>query len=611
MDFNCYFYRPQVPGSVDTQPAPQISSSIQLQQRHQIHLEETPKVPVSSSNYLKPLTSPSWQPSLISTSDTADIQKASTECSKLVCCLPQLIFRVHLKQLPQQVLLGSDLIKSSSEERSLLKILGSWLGKSTIGRNRVLRGHLLITFLGPSFVLTGLREGLYEFSNPIHLQVKHVHPPNPWTMGILGLLAEIYAMPNLKMNPKFDIEVLFKNLGVDLKDVNSYFPSQGQVELLLEVAKASHAGGHSHILPQYAAPLQLSSGTLMEDEKLAALGLSDQLPPAQGLFQWQSSLAGGCLQLPTPATSYCQPKASCAWLAPTVVPIAMDRAIKEIVPGIVQHNVSLATQTTKELDYAMELDETTRIHNAARLMVASLAHNGYVITATNPYVAQSQVSSGIQLQGLNIANELLEQAVQLTAQSTPDVYSSGLGNTGIHHQPLDIVSKDWNLVQLNFIEHDKKHDVNKKLMKTAFGHWGHWSALETLVTSDAKDADIQGIIVEFPGIILRCISRDEAALAVAQKVIYSDEDRKFNKEITIGLIRSEILNLAEVISELHHLVDALAKLAARPDSPESLQQLAEVARNPASNPEFLLGRRITLDDKLQRKSWYRPQVTLQ
>lgn len=38
-----------------------------------------------------------------------------------------------------QVLLRSDLIKSSSEERSLLKNLGSWLGKFTIGRNQALR----------------------------------------------------------------------------------------------------------------------------------------------------------------------------------------------------------------------------------------------------------------------------------------------------------------------------------------------------------------------------------------------------------------------------------------------------------------------------------------
>lgn len=32
-----------------------------------------------------------------------------------------------------------------------------------------------------------------------------------------------------------------------------------------------------------------------------------------------------------------------------VVPHAMDRAIKEIVSGIVQRSVSIATQTTKEL----------------------------------------------------------------------------------------------------------------------------------------------------------------------------------------------------------------------------------------------------------------------
>ena len=39
----------------------------------------------------------------------------------------------------QQVLLQSDLIKSSSEERPLLKNLGNWLGKFTIGRNQTLR----------------------------------------------------------------------------------------------------------------------------------------------------------------------------------------------------------------------------------------------------------------------------------------------------------------------------------------------------------------------------------------------------------------------------------------------------------------------------------------
>lgn len=39
------------------------------------------------------------------------------------------------------------------------------------------------------------------------------------------------------------------------------------------------------------------------------------------------------------------------------------------------------------------------------------------------------------------------------------------------------------------------------------------------------------------------------------QVIYSDEDRKFNKDITIGLIRSELLNLAEYNVHMAKLID--------------------------------------------------------
>ncbi|KAL2477889.1 transcription regulator [Forsythia ovata] len=193
--------------------------------------------------------------------------------------------------------------------------------------------------------------------------------------------------------------------------------------------------------------------------------------------------------------------------------------------------------------------------------------------------------------------------------------------------------------------------------------------LENLLTGDAKEAKIQEVIAEVPAVILGCISRDEAALAVAQKafkglyengsnsahvdthlailaticdvsklvvkeltswVIYSDEDRKFNRDITVGLIRSELLNLEEynvhmaklldagrnkaatefsisliqslvmdgskVVSELHNLVDALAKLAARPGSPESLQRLIEIAKNPAASAATLSGLSVGKDD---------------
>ncbi|PWZ04259.1 CCR4-NOT transcription complex subunit 1 [Zea mays] len=49
-------------------------------------------------------------------------------------------------------------------------------------------------------------------------------PPNPWTMGILSLLAEIYNLPNLKMNLKFDIEIISSFVAS-----NSILPTIGKV----------------------------------------------------------------------------------------------------------------------------------------------------------------------------------------------------------------------------------------------------------------------------------------------------------------------------------------------------------------------------------------------
>ncbi|CAI9292306.1 unnamed protein product [Lactuca saligna] len=785
-----------------------------------------------------------------------------------------------------KVLLGSELIKSSSEERSLLKNLGGWLGKITIGRNHVLRAKEIDP---KGLIIEAYEKGLMIAVIPFTSKILEAcqnslayTPPNPWTMGILGLLAEIYAMPNLKMNLKFEIEVLFKNLNVDLKEVSpssllmdkvrevegnpdfsnkdvgstqqqpmvgevksSMISTLNQVDLPVEVASSSHPGGHSRILSQYAAPLHLPSATLSEDEKMAALGLSDQLPSAQGLLQAQLPFSVGQI----PASNIDQqvivnPKLQALGLHmhfQSVLPMSMDRAIKEIVSSIVQRSVSIATQTTKELvlkDYAMESDES-RIHSAAHLMVASLAGSLAHVTCKEPLRGSisSQLRNNIGTT-VNITSELLEHAVQLVTNDNldlgcalieqaatekavqtidgelapqlairrkhregvgpaffdanlytqghvgvlpealrpkpgrlshsqqrvyedfvrlpwqnqsnqssntvplgpsappgsggslhrgygsasgnlnPGIFSSSLGNSGINAVAHSLDSEDMEPSSVKLLSGSSGHagmaggigphnfendavlssfssvsapelhipdssniskesgvyaqplpspSASDRVISTtsepslttgdALDKYQIISEkLESLIANDAKEAELQSVIGEVPVVILRCISRDEAALAVAQKVfkglyenaantahvgahlamlasirdasklvvkeltswvIYSDEDRKFNKDITIGLIRRELLNLAEynvhmaklldagknkvatefaisliqtlvandarVISELHNLVDALAKLATRPDAPEALQQLVEVARNPSAS----------------------------
>ncbi|KAL9175940.1 hypothetical protein ABFS82_02G145600 [Erythranthe guttata] len=786
-----------------------------------------------------------------------------------------------------KVLLGSELIKSSVEERSLLKNLGSWLGKITIGRNQVLRAREIDP---KSLIIEAYNKGLMIAVIPFTSKILEpcsnslvYQPPNPWTMGILGLLAEIYAMPNLKMNLKFEIEVLFKNLLVELKEVkptsllkdrvrevegNPDFSTKdvvssqpptinevkpgimstlNQLEAPLDVAAPSHLGGHSRITSQYGTPLHHSSGTLTEDDKLVSLGFSDQLPSAQSLLQGQTQFPVN--QLPVPASNIEQqvvvnPKLQAFGLYlhfQSVLPIAMERAVKEVVPSIVQRSVSIATQTTKEIvlkDYAMESDETI-IRNCGHLMVARLAGSLAHVTCKEPLRAAITVQLRNSLQGLSMTSEYLEQAVQIatndnldlgcvlieqaatekgiqiidgevaqqlstrrkhresvgsaffdanlhalgqagvmmpealrpkpghlthlqqrvyedfarfpgqnrsvpssttvpvgpsassgtgglsrqfasasaSGQISTNTYSSGLVNTGLGAVPqtLEISSDEIDSVGAQnptslssthtaigdgpeSLESDnvasfppastpdlqltepsssiKESGTVAQSINTALASERATSnvldpsittgdaldkyqtiseKLENLLASDAKEAEIQGVIAEVPAVILRCISRDEAALAVAQKafrglyenasnnahvdahlailaairdvsklvvkeltswVIYSEEDRKFHKDITVGLICSELLNLAEynvhmaklldagrnkaatefaisliqtlvmndskVISELHNLVDALAKLAARPGSPESLQQLVEFAKNPGS-----------------------------
>ncbi|KAL9234369.1 hypothetical protein vseg_009249 [Gypsophila vaccaria] len=358
-----------------------------------------------------------------------------------------------------KVLLGSELIKSSSEERSLLKNLGSWLGKLTIGRNQVLRARDIDP---KSLIIEAYEKGLMIAVIPFTSKILEpcqnslaYQPPNPWTMGILALLAEIYAMPNLKMNLKFDIEVLFKNLGVPIKDVTpssllrerlrvvegnpdfsnkdvgapqptvddkSVLPPLNQVELPPEVPTPSALGGHTHQISPYVTP----PATLVEDDKLAPIPFTDPLPSAPVVPATQPPYTGQPpAQFPILGSHVVvNPKLQSLGLHfQRVLPLAMDRAIKEIVNGIVQRSVSIATQTTKELvikDYALESDEG-RIFNAAHLMVASLAGSLAHVTCKEPLRASISSQLRNMLQGLNITNEMLEQTVQLATNDNLDL----------------------------------------------------------------------------------------------------------------------------------------------------------------------------------------------
>ncbi|XP_068669588.1 uncharacterized protein [Aristolochia californica] len=342
-----------------------------------------------------------------------------------------------------KVLLRSDLIKSSSEERSLLKNLGSWLGKFTIGRNQPLRAREI----DPKVLIIeayekGLMIAVIPFTSkilePCQCSLAY-QPPNPWTMGILGLLAEIYALPNLKMNLKFDIEVLFKNLGVDMKDVkptsllkdrvremegNPDFSTKDatQPQMITEVDPQKDPS-----YPYNPAPLPFPSSSVGD----AKTGPGSIVNPVHGLPQpTPPPLPFPVPQLPTPILNIgtqviINSKLNGHMQLPLqrIVSMAMERAIREIMSPVVDRSVTIAMRTTKELvikDYAMESDES-RIFNAAHLMVASLAGSLAHVTCKEPLRAALTNHLKSMFQALSVSADIVAEAVPIITNDNLDL----------------------------------------------------------------------------------------------------------------------------------------------------------------------------------------------
>ena len=121
------------------------------------------------------------------------------------------------------VCLRSDKITTSTMERSLLKNLGSWLGQTTLARNRPILQIMLdckeLLFQGYE---TGKLIAVTPFVAKILEGAKNsvvFRPRNPWTMGLMNVFRAVYEVEDLKMNIKFEIEVLCKNLGLKLEDI--------------------------------------------------------------------------------------------------------------------------------------------------------------------------------------------------------------------------------------------------------------------------------------------------------------------------------------------------------------------------------------------------------
>ncbi|CAE7258058.1 cnot1 [Symbiodinium natans] len=112
---------------------------------------------------------------------------------------------------------------NSISHRTTLKNLGAFLGRITIGRDQPLKSR--------SMDIKDLLLDAYENSRltavlPLACKIlesisrsRAFKLPSPWSMGLLSLLAEIHSIPALKTNLTFEVEVLFRHLEIQVKDI--------------------------------------------------------------------------------------------------------------------------------------------------------------------------------------------------------------------------------------------------------------------------------------------------------------------------------------------------------------------------------------------------------
>ncbi|XP_030587866.1 CCR4-NOT transcription complex subunit 1 isoform X4 [Archocentrus centrarchus] len=288
-----------------------------------------------------------------------------------------------------KVLLTSDKAAANFSDRSLLKNLGHWLGMITLAKNKpILYTDLEVKSLLLEAYVKGQQELLYVVpfvAKVLESSVRSMvfRPQNPWTMAIMNVLAELHQEHDLKLNLKFEIEVLCKNLSLDINELK---PGN----LLKDKEKLKN------LEEQLSAPKKEAKPP--EEMLPVSTTAPSSAPPA-------TTTTCTTTGPPTPQFSYHDINVyALAGLAPHInininIPLlqahpqlkqcvrqSVERAVQELVHPVVDRSIKIAMTTCEQIirkDFALDSEES-RMRVAAHHMMRNLTAGMAMITCREP-----------------------------------------------------------------------------------------------------------------------------------------------------------------------------------------------------------------------------------
>lgn len=267
-------------------------------------------------------------------------------------------------------IMNAESTMKSAAERKNLKNLASWLGSLTIARDKPIKQKnisfkdLLIEGFDTQRLLI-----VIPFTCNVLIQAaKSVvfKPPNPWIIEIVRVLSELYHHAEIKLNQKFEIEVLCKELNItpDTYGVSTEIRNRPRQDEDLSVT----------LMPDGIDGFEdLTLGSINRSVRNARFSptlIASSLPDLETLLVFPPSSGSVANQ---------------ARLR-QIVQNAVQRAILEIIAPVVERSVTIATIATTNLihkDFARESDED-RVRKSAQQMVRQLSGSLALVTCKEP-----------------------------------------------------------------------------------------------------------------------------------------------------------------------------------------------------------------------------------
>ncbi|KAK6167378.1 hypothetical protein SNE40_021420 [Patella caerulea] len=358
-----------------------------------------------------------------------------------------------------KVLLRSDKGVANFSDRTLLKNLGHWLGMLTLAKSKpILQMEIDVKSLIYEAYQKGAQELLYVV--PFSAKVlescsksKVFKAPNPWTLGIMNVLAELHMEPDLKLNLKFEIEVLCKTLNIDINELKptNYLKDPMRI---------------SSIEPQLSAPRPQEAVTTPTPQPFAGASnslMNTLLPPMITTVMGSGTSTTTTISATTPSLPP-QPQYSfneinthsLSGLAQHIiisdqialfhtnpqlkqyVRSALEKAVQELLPPVVERSIKIALTTCEQIakkDFALDPEEG-RMRSAAHSMVRNITSGLALITCREPLFIN--ISNNLKtafmatLRGANPAQKtVIEEAAQALAQDNTELACAFIQKTAV------------------------------------------------------------------------------------------------------------------------------------------------------------------------------------